>query len=65
LSPAAKKRIALAQKRRWAAFHAKQAAPAKKDAPKRKLSAAAKAKLLANLAKARAVRAEKAKAATA
>jgi len=68
LSPAARKRIAAAQKARWAAFHAKQGAPAtnasaKKPAPKRKLSPAAKAKLAANLAKARA--AKKAKAAAA
>jgi hypothetical protein len=61
LSPAARKRIAAAQKARWAAFHAKQGAPAKKAAPKRKMSPAARAKLAANLAKARAAKAAKAK----
>jgi len=53
LSPAARKRIADAQKKRWAAFHAKKAAP------KRVMSPAAKAKLAANLAKARAAKAAK------
>jgi hypothetical protein len=69
LSAAAIKRIADAQKKRWAAFHAKQKAPTKAAktavAPRRKLSPAAKAKLVANLAKARAVKAAKAKAAAA
>src|ERR1041385_4288628 len=60
LSPAARKRIAAAQKARWAAFHARQGAPAKKTATKRKMSPAAKAKLVANLAKARAAKAAKA-----
>jgi hypothetical protein len=54
LSAAALRRISLAQKKRWAAFHAKK---------KRKLSPAAKAKLAANLAKARAAKAAKAKSA--
>ena len=59
MSAAARKRIAFAQKRRWAAFHqAKEPAP-KKAAAKRKLSPARKAALLANLAKARAARAAK------
>src|SRR5689334_4946630 len=63
MSAAARKRIAAAQKKRWAAFHAGQkteAAPAKKAAPKRKMSPAAKARLVANLAKARAAKAAKA-----
>ncbi len=63
----ARKRIAAAQKKRWAEFHAAKNAPAKKapanvavkgmakaakTAPKRKMSAATKAKLVANLARA-------------
>ena len=62
MSAAARKRIALAQKKRWAKFHAKQKAAGaspKKAAPKRKLSPAARAKLAANLAKARAAKAAK------
>ena len=63
MSAAAKKRIADAQKKRWAAFHAKQGKPAAKavvkSAPKRKLSPERKAALVANLAKARAARAAK------
>jgi len=59
ISAAALKRISAAQKKRWAAFHAKQKA-AKAVAPKRTLSSAAKAKLVANLAKARAAKAAKA-----
>ena len=54
LSPAARKRIAQAQKKRWAAFHAKKAGP------RRVMSPATKAKLAANLAKARAAKAAKA-----
>jgi hypothetical protein len=64
MSAAAKRRIAEAQKKRWRKFHAQQkgqAATAKKAAPKRKLSPARRAALAANLAKARAVKAEKAK----
>jgi hypothetical protein len=38
MSAAARKRIAAAQLKRWAAFHAKQKAPAKKPAAKRKMS---------------------------
>ena len=63
MSVAARKRIAAAQKKRWAAFHAKAGAPkpatqsAKK--PKRKMSPDAKARLVANLAKARAAKAVK------
>jgi DNA-binding protein HU-beta len=66
LSASARKRIAAAQKARWAAFHAKQGAPAKKAAPakktaqKRKMSPERKAALVANLAKARAAKAKKA-----
>ena len=61
MSAGARKRIALAQKKRWAAFHQAEApAPApKKAAVKRKLSPARKAALLANLAKARAAKAAK------
>jgi DNA-binding protein HU-beta len=75
MSAAARKRIANAQKLRWAKFRksaekpaavakkatVKKAAPkaAKKTAPKRKISAAAKANLVANLAKARAAKAAK------
>ena len=63
MSAAGRKRIAAAQKARWAAHHAKEGTPAKKSVPKRKMSPAAKAKLVANLAKARAAKAAKAKAA--
>lgn len=60
LSAAARKRIATAQKRRWAAFHkTRKPAPAKKTATKRVLSPARKAALVANLAKARAAKAAK------
>ena len=66
MSAAAKKRIADAQRKRWAAFHKALSGAAKpkakaagQAAPKRKLSAAAKAKLAANLAKARAAKAAK------
>jgi hypothetical protein len=65
MSAAARKRIADAQKLRWAKFHdAQKQATAKKSAgkkpaPKKKLSPAAKAKLVANLAKARAAKAAK------
>jgi hypothetical protein len=60
LSAAAKKRIADAQRKRWAAFHKAKASatkPKTKATPKRKLSAAAKSKLAANLAKPRAAKA--------
>src|SRR5215831_18368276 len=56
MSAAARRRIAAARRRRWAAFHAEQKGSAK-TAPRRKLSAAAKAGLAANLAKARAAKA--------
>jgi hypothetical protein len=62
MSAAARKRIADAQKKRWAAFHKQKAAPkatAKKAGPKRKMSAERKAAIVANLAKARAARAAK------
>jgi hypothetical protein len=60
LSAKAIKAIREAQKKRWAAFHAKQGKPAKKAATKKRtLSPEAKAKLAANLAKARAARAAK------
>ncbi len=58
LSAAAIKHIRDAQKKRWAAFHAKEGPKAAK--PKRKMSAATKKKLAANLAKARAAKAVKA-----
>ena len=58
MSAAAKQRIAAAQRKRWAAFHAEQKGGV---APKRMLSAAARAKLAANLAKARVAKAAKAK----
>jgi hypothetical protein len=61
MSAAAKRRIAAAQRKRWAAFHADQRSGSAKTAPKRKLSAAARAELAANLAKARAAKAAKAK----
>jgi hypothetical protein len=66
MSPAAKKRIAAAQKKRWAAFHASKTEATKPEAkpvskktapaptPRKKLSAARKAALVANLKKARA-----------
>src|ERR1035437_9351120 len=63
MSAAGRKAISEATKRRWAAFHAaKQAkkAAVKKALPKRKLSPARKAALVANLAKARAAKAAKA-----
>lgn len=70
LSATALKHISEAMKKRWAAYRAakkkaaKKAAPAKKAvvktaAAKRKLSAAQKAALVANLAKARAAKAAK------
>ena len=58
LSKPALKHIRDAQKKRWAAFHAKEEPKAAK--PKRKMSAATKKKLAANLAKARAAKAAKA-----
>jgi hypothetical protein len=60
LSVVARRRIAAAQRKRWAAFHANQNA-ATKTAPKGKLSAVVKAKLARNLAKARAAKAARAK----
>jgi hypothetical protein len=61
MSAAAGRRIAAAQRKRWAAFHAEQKSGSAKTAPKRKVSAAAKTRLAANLAKARAARAARAK----
>jgi hypothetical protein len=60
MSAAARRRIAAAQRKRWAAFHAERNETAK-GAPRRKLSAVAKGKLAVNLAKARAAKAAKAK----
>lgn len=62
MSAAGRRHIAAAQRKRWKAFHAALKVTA---APKRKLSPAAKAKLAANLAKARAAKAAKAAAPTA
>jgi hypothetical protein len=64
MSAKGKAAIRAAQKKRWAEFHAKAEKPArkvavKKAAPKRKLSPARKAALVANLAKARAAKAAK------
>jgi len=61
LSAAARKRIAAAQKERWAKYRGESKPPAPAPKPRRKLSAAAKAKLVANLKKARAAKAAKAK----
>lgn len=68
VSAAARRKMALAQKARWAKIRGESeptqaAAPPTK--PKRKLSAAAKAKLVANLKRARAAKAAKAKPAVA
>jgi len=64
-SAAVRRKMALAQKARWAKIkgESEPAAPAPAEVPKakRKLSAAAKAKLAANLKKARAAKAAKAK----
>jgi hypothetical protein len=62
MSAAGRKAIAAAQRKRWAAHRAKSGKGAKKapSKPKRTLSPEAKAKLVANLAKARAARAAKA-----
>ena len=64
MSAAARKRIAAAQKKRWAEFHAKEpagksVAATKKAAPKKAVSAEVKRKRIAALAKARAAKAEK------
>jgi hypothetical protein len=61
MSAAAKRRIAAAQRKRWAAFHAEHKSENAKTALKRKLSAATRAKLAVNLVEARAARAAKAK----
>jgi hypothetical protein len=61
MSAAAKRRIAAAQRKRWSAFHAEKKSGSAKTAPKRKLSAATRAKPAVNLVKARAARAAKAK----
>ena len=59
ISAAARRRIAQATRKRWAAYRAAKTATAKKSAPRRTMSAATKAKLVANLKKARAARAAK------
>jgi hypothetical protein len=63
MSTAGKKAIRAALKKRWAVFHAKtgSAKAAKQNAtkPKRTMSPAVKARLVANLAKARAAKANK------
>jgi hypothetical protein len=65
ISAAGRKAIAAAQKARWAlqkkTASGKNALTATRTAPKRKLSPATKAKLVANLKKARAAKAAKAK----
>jgi hypothetical protein len=66
VSAAARRKMALAQKARWAKVRGESEptqAAAPPTNPKRKLSAAAKAKLVANLKRARAAKAAKAKAA--
>jgi hypothetical protein len=64
MSAAGRARIAEAQRKRWAATRGESEATTPEPAkPKRKLTAAAKAKLVANLKKARAAKAAKAKAA--
>lgn len=47
MSASARRRIALAQKRRWAAFHKTNAEPAKQPQKKRKMSAAGRARIIA------------------
>ena len=63
VSAAARRRMALGQKARWAKLKGESKSPAptapEPEKPKRKLSAAAKAKLVANLKKARAAKAAK------
>ena len=61
MSSAARRRIAAAQRKRWAAFHAEKKGGTGKMATKRRLSVAAKARLVPNLAKARAAKAAKTK----
>jgi hypothetical protein len=63
LSAAARKRIAEAQKARWAKVRGRSPAKAVAPKAKRKLSPAARAKLVVNLKKARAAKAAKAKSA--
>ena len=66
VSTAARRKMALAQKARWAKIRGESEptqATAPPTKPKRKLSAAAKANLVANLKKARAAKAAKAKSA--
>jgi len=64
-SVAARNRMREAQRLRWAKVRGQAEPPAKTPKPKRKLSAAARASLAANLAKARAAKAAKVKSATA
>src|SRR5690349_15013331 len=47
MSASARRRIALAQKRRWAAFHKENAEPADPPRKKRKMSAAGRARIIA------------------
>lgn len=47
MSASARRRIALAQKKRWAAFKAAKSEPAAAKAPKRKLSAEGRARIIA------------------
>ena len=61
MSAAAKKRISEATRKRWQAFRAAKAEAQKPaEKPKRKMSAARRAALIANLKKARAAKAKKA-----
>ena len=59
MSAAARKRIGEAQKKRWAAFHARKPVAMKKAAPRKAVSADVKQKRIAALAKARAAKAAK------
>lgn len=59
LSKAGRAAIVAATKKRWAAIHKAEKSAAKSIPPKKKMSGARKAALLANLAKARAARAAK------
>ena len=61
MSAAARKRISEATRKRWQAFRAAKAEAQKPvEKPKRKMSAARRAALIANLKKARAAKAKKA-----
>jgi len=59
ISAAGRARMAAAQKKRWAERKKQGSEPTAEPVPKRKMSPAARAKLAANLAKARAAKAAK------